>query len=103
MICTTLVHPSVFGKWVCLDMLELGGWAADEEEERIFTGWSSGYSVLSILLQLQAFLFEGAMEEKHFVEEARKRAKAFVCADCGHGKGGNVSINYYTIDLSDVS
>jgi ubiquitin-protein ligase/predicted RNA-binding protein with RPS1 domain len=89
MLCTKLLHDNVFGKWICLDMLELGGWAASDEADTIFTGWSYGYSVLSILLQLQAFLFEGAYNEEHFVAESKARANEFTCTKCGHCNSEN--------------
>jgi ubiquitin-protein ligase len=56
-ICTRLLHPNVYGNWVCLDMLEIGAFGSGPEADRINTGWSSGYSVVSIMLQLQTFLF----------------------------------------------
>jgi len=56
---STVNHPNVFNTFICLDMLEGGEWAADEEKRRPYSGWSSAYSVLSILRQLQTFFFEG--------------------------------------------
>jgi len=52
-------HPNVFSTFICLDMLEGGEWAADEEKRRPYCGWSSAYSILAILRQLQTFFFEG--------------------------------------------
>jgi len=47
-----LDHPNVFGSKLCLDMLEKtkgGAW---------YEGWNSAYTVESILIQLQSFLFD---------------------------------------------
>jgi hypothetical protein len=54
----------VFGTHICLDMLD----ETDSEAlqmsaaaaSNLYGGWSSAYSVQSILLQLQAFLMDGA-------------------------------------------
>lgn len=53
---TELPHPNVMGNTVCLDMLQptKGGEG---------TGWSSAYSIQSVLLQLQSFLFEEIISE----------------------------------------
>eukprot|EP00746_Dinoflagellata_sp_MGD_P080750 gnl/MRDRNA2_/MRDRNA2_32198_c0_seq1.p1 gnl/MRDRNA2_/MRDRNA2_32198_c0~~gnl/MRDRNA2_/MRDRNA2_32198_c0_seq1.p1 ORF type:complete len:911 (+),score=135.69 gnl/MRDRNA2_/MRDRNA2_32198_c0_seq1:86-2818(+) len=56
---STVTHPNVFSTFICLDMLEGGEWAADEERRRPYSGWSSAYSILAILRQLQTFFFEG--------------------------------------------
>jgi ubiquitin-protein ligase len=56
---STVRHPNVFSTFICLDMLEAGEWAADEEKQRPHCGWSSAYSILAILRQLQTFFFEG--------------------------------------------
>lgn len=45
-----LTHPNVFGNYICLDMLT-------QPDGRPYSGWSRGYTVLSILMQLQSFLF----------------------------------------------
>lgn len=47
---TDVTHPNVFGKTLCLDMLEGSG--------KRYEGWTSAYTVESILIQLQSFLFE---------------------------------------------
>ena len=49
---TTITHPNVFGNYICLDLIEQYG-SRNEGQ-----GWSSAYSVQSILTQLQSFLFE---------------------------------------------
>mmetsp|Transcript_128570 Transcript_128570/g.227697 ORF Transcript_128570/g.227697 Transcript_128570/m.227697 type:complete len:921 (+) Transcript_128570:90-2852(+) len=56
---STVQHPNVFSTFICLDMLEGGEWAAEEEKCRPYSGWSSAYSILAILRQLQTFFFEG--------------------------------------------
>jgi hypothetical protein len=50
-LCTPLDHPDVFGGWICLDMLK------SYYVSTPYKGWTSAYSTLSILLQLQSFLF----------------------------------------------
>jgi ubiquitin-protein ligase len=45
-------HPNVFGNFICLDMLQQ---EVTRNEEG--AGWSSAYSVQSVLTQLQSFLF----------------------------------------------
>jgi Ran GTPase-activating protein (RanGAP) involved in mRNA processing and transport/uncharacterized tellurite resistance protein B-like protein len=53
-LCTRIEHPNIFDNRVCLDMLE----KRDEFDVNKYEGWSSAYTVQSILIQLQAFLFE---------------------------------------------
>jgi ubiquitin-protein ligase len=48
---TPLDHPNVFGDWICLDMLK------EYYVSTPYVGWTCAYSTLSILLQLQSFLF----------------------------------------------
>ena len=50
---TTIPHPNVFGDKICLDMLE-----PKKKDSGWYDGWSSAYTVESILIQLQSFLFE---------------------------------------------
>lgn len=52
----------------------------------LYEGWTSGYSVLSILLQLQSFLFELPHDATQKEGEIRKRVQAanqFVCSHPG--------------------
>mmetsp|Transcript_48843 Transcript_48843/g.147159 ORF Transcript_48843/g.147159 Transcript_48843/m.147159 type:complete len:701 (-) Transcript_48843:458-2560(-) len=60
-MCTFIDHPNVFGEadyfnwehpYICLDMLQ------DYYTDEPFVGWTSAYSVMSLLLQLQSFFFE---------------------------------------------
>mmetsp|Transcript_28826 Transcript_28826/g.32313 ORF Transcript_28826/g.32313 Transcript_28826/m.32313 type:complete len:679 (+) Transcript_28826:102-2138(+) len=50
-LCTFLKHPNVYDDWICLDMLQ------SRYTNKPYSGWSSAYSLFSILLQLQSFLF----------------------------------------------
>ncbi|KAL9641954.1 hypothetical protein ABK040_004011 [Willaertia magna] len=54
-LCTRIEHPNVIGNHICLDMLEAKTNGSSLEK---FSGWSPAYTVQSILIQLQAFLFE---------------------------------------------
>ncbi len=55
---TPICHPNVFGNRICLDMLSLDNDLYESDSKEKYWGWSSAYSVQSILMQLQAFLFE---------------------------------------------
>jgi len=79
-LCSKVHHPHVFGDHLCLDMLEEGQWADAQERDAEFTGWSTCYSVFSILMQLQAFLFDLGNN----APKTKKSAEAFSCF-CGHG------------------
>jgi len=64
---TTIPHHNVFRDHICLDMLtspKYNFWPDEPEDAKgwkaIHTGWTSAYSVQSILIQLQSFLFERA-------------------------------------------
>ena len=80
-----LPHPNVFGHVLCLDMLE--GVRKTNGE-----GWTSAYSILSILLQLQSFLFQQHISDKPQkinakIKEAIVKANEFRCTtkSCKHG------------------
>ena len=70
--CRTLKHPNVFGFGICLDMLNGGERATSSS----YSGWSSAYTVHSILLQLQSFLFGESVEQGH---GERKSMEEYTC------------------------
>lgn len=82
--CSFIEHPHVFGNYVCLDMLQEAQFGSAEETNKPYTGWSSAYSVQSILLQLQAFLFDEAKSDRAAVQKATLSAQRFKCDTCGH-------------------
>lgn len=79
-LSTPVPHPCVDGVMVRLDML-------DPSRKGIYEGWTSAYSVQSILLQLQSFLFEVPADFKNNpqpVRDAVKAANELVLNDVGH-------------------
>ena len=61
-----LPHPNVLpDKRICLDMFE--------KDKGNYKGWKSGYTVLSILLQLQMFFFD--VDDNFLTLDAKKRIK----------------------------
>jgi len=76
-----LDHSNVIHGFICLDMLVSGDFVADQNKP--YTGWSSAYSLLSILLQLQAFLFDRANVTEDAIAAAKFHQRRFVCS-CGH-------------------
>lgn len=56
-LMTPLTHPNVFGTSICLDMLST-------TDRVLYQGWTSGYTVQSVLIQLQSFLFETPPKDK---------------------------------------
>jgi len=97
---TSIPHPNVFGRNICLDMLQKSKSSSAEG----FEGWTSAYTVQSVLLQLQSFLFEAPadaailQDESFSVSEvmskrnehrtkykkAVEEANAFKCTECSH-------------------
>jgi len=78
-VSTSLPHPNVFSGKICLNMLQPG----DEQEK--YLGWSSAYSVQSILIQLQAFLFEVSPSTQQFeIQKAVEAANNYTCPTCKH-------------------
>jgi len=94
-LCSRIDHPNVFGEWdgtdaawICLDMLK------EYTVKTKYEGWSSVYTVQSILLQLQSFLFSENVPQDYggsqnlelgncSVVSSINRIKKFRCP-CGH-------------------
>ena len=66
-------------------MLEEGQWSGDERNTP-YTGWTSAYTVQSILIQLQVFLLgaSGDPGRTGGVVACFNEAAAFECTDCPH-------------------
>ncbi|CAB9502388.1 enzyme E2 2 [Seminavis robusta] len=94
-LCSWMNHPNVFsGGYICLDMIQPWG----QRYPQPYTGWTSAYSVLSLLLQLQSFLFAenipqiygtakgllGGRRSKGKIGDAIHRAQQFTCAVYTH-------------------
>jgi len=97
-ICSYLEHPNVFGEWICLDMLQ-GDWVPNRGQTQtrrdVGFGWTPAYNMQTILIQLQAFLFDicdttfysKLLDEFSLtstIERARAEAKHFQCSKCKH-------------------
>jgi len=84
---SNLKHPNLLdGGKLCLDMLEL----SNEK----YSGWTSGYTVFSILLQLQNFFFDVediylTLEEKKQISQNLKILNEYVCPSCAHKGSSN--------------
>jgi len=87
-LCTPIPHPNVFGRRLCLDMLEVGSKA-------IYEGWVSAYTIEAVLIQLQSFLFEAVPEKDSAlnpnakvtyatIAQAVKQANEYTCPICKH-------------------
>ena len=92
-LCTNVPHANVFGRRLCLDMLEpnkTGVW---------YQGWTSAYTVQSVLIQLQSFLFvvpkkakksrrrtetDDEEEVRDIYKVAVDEANAYNCSTCKH-------------------
>jgi ubiquitin-protein ligase len=81
-----LDHPNVFGSKLCLDMLE------PKKAGRWYEGWNSAYTVESIMIQLQSFLFEKPKVKKgddkeelmDKYKEIVNQANSYKCPKCKH-------------------
>ena len=95
-----LSHPNVMpDKRICLDMFE--------KKQGSYIGWKSGYTVLSILLQLQMFFFD--VDEKfldeHKKEKIKKELEAlgeFNCPSCKHKGSANPYPPFQTLEVKNA-
>jgi ubiquitin-protein ligase/Mg-chelatase subunit ChlD len=80
-VCSYISHPNVFGEYLCLDILTM----SEETIGSPYRGWSKAYTVSSLLVQLQSFLFD--IESGYLTVRSRKRmwdkAMSYSCL-CGH-------------------
>ena len=82
-----LLHPNVMpDRRICLDMFE--------KDKGGYKGWKSGYTVLSILLQLQMFFFDVdenflSVDNKKKIKEDLDRMADFKCPLCKHKGSSN--------------
>jgi len=64
---TQIPHPNVlYGNSVCLDIL-------DKNQRQIYQGWTSAYTVETVLIQLQSFLFEELPADKLKLVEVQNK------------------------------
>ena len=82
-----LKHPNVMpDNRICIDIFEKG--------KGSYKGWKSGYTVLSILLQLQMFFFDVdesflTIETKKEIQDAVNAMAEFKCMQCKHRGSSN--------------
>ena len=86
-VCTPIKHRKIFGEFLCLNILR------SNTSNKPYNGWSSAYSITSILMQLQllSFSFVDNMGNDFFCDDLAKnlkksinRCKEFKCEICGH-------------------
>jgi len=87
---TPFQHPNIFDDgFVCLDLLK------EHTRTQPYRGWSPGYTLTTILLQLQSFLFSENIPQEDFgsarlqlhqsaVQHSMVWIRNFRCKDCGH-------------------
>jgi len=82
-VCNRIKHPNVFGDYLCLDILTM----SEETENTPYRGWTSAYTVSSLLVQLQCFLFD-LPKEGRYARGSNDRqyndALSYRCKTCGH-------------------
>ena len=84
---TGLKHPNVMpDRSICIDIFE--------KNKGGYKGWKSGYTVLSILLQLQIFFFDVdenflTIDNKKAIQEDINAMAEFKCSQCKHRGSSN--------------
>ena len=70
-LCTPIPHPNVFGRTICLDMLQ-----PKKKDSGWYDGWTSAYTIEAVLIQLQSFLFEVPRIKRDFNDRGGATASA---------------------------
>ena len=90
-------HPNVLSdNKICLDIFE--------KNKDAYKGWKSGYTVLSILLQLQTFFFDidtsnlSSFEKENIKNEMAEMAE-FKCPNCKHRGSSNPYPEFPKIEI----
>lgn len=97
-LCNKLYHPNIFWNWfggnrypyICLDLLK-----HRQEYTPKYSGWSTAYTLGSILMQLYSFFFETHIEQEggnivenkvsvQQIEECKQDSLNFHCQKCNH-------------------
>ena len=84
---TRIKHPNVMpDQRICIDIFEKG--------KGSYKGWKTGYTVLSLLLQLQMFFFDVdettlKKEDKKQIQDAINEMAEFKCSQCKHRGSSN--------------
>jgi ubiquitin-protein ligase len=102
-LLTPLNRSHVYGEWICLDMLQT------HYTNELYSGWSTGYTLLSILLQLQSFLMKededlkswGSKENQLKREKCIDFSKTFKCLGCSHDMSKNQPFPYLQIEKEE--
>lgn len=80
--------PGKKGTKVCLNIFADFAYIHTEWKDQKGLGWSPGYTVQTILMNVVAFLAETQSGESYWVKDTTahnlKLSKDFVCKDCGH-------------------
>jgi len=78
---TTIKHQNVFGDYICLDILTM----SKETANTPYRGWTPAYTISSLLIQLESFLFEAVETRSSYdINLMKQRASDFRCRMCGH-------------------
>ena len=79
---TRIIHPNVMpDRRVCIDIFE--------KDTGNYKGWKSGYTILSILIQLQAFFFDINKNYSYNIKEVKQEMDDFKCSQCKHRGSAN--------------
>jgi len=81
-VCNRIDHPNVFGDYLCLDILTM----SEETQNTPYRGWTSAYTVSSLLVQLQCFLFDVPKQSngRGYKDSQYNEALTYRCGKCGH-------------------
>eukprot|EP00485_Elphidium_margaritaceum_P018628 CAMPEP_0202726024 /NCGR_PEP_ID=MMETSP1385-20130828/184398_1 /ASSEMBLY_ACC=CAM_ASM_000861 /TAXON_ID=933848 /ORGANISM="Elphidium margaritaceum" /LENGTH=973 /DNA_ID=CAMNT_0049392237 /DNA_START=99 /DNA_END=3019 /DNA_ORIENTATION=+ len=88
-ICTPIRHPNIFNEYLCLSILR------SHTSNVPYEGWSGAYTVTSILMQLQSFLFAEKIDQDegyqanaqlsdNDVNQSLSICKSLHCQTCSH-------------------
>ena len=95
---SSIPHPNIFGQYICLDLLSDYYDETDNSFNSAKYGWSTAYSIYSILITLQAFINDGLkrkiygpdkknsneiMYHNLRIDDKLKNMNQYHCA-CGH-------------------